>query len=365
MPASPEGPPADRSPAQAARAAAPPTPEEARRPPQWRHRAKRLVFVLVLAFVLQQVWTIAREGNWSEMRLRPLPIAGALCAYWLGWLPSVWVWRWLLRAMDRPVPWGSAIRAYYVGHLGKYVPGKAMVLVLRSQLLGGEGVPGLSAALTATYETLLMMGVGLWLGLVLVPASISADQWNSVVPVLRLSDGLLHVLPGLVTAAGLACLPVVSRLFQFVAWKVARRESGTKEIVPVYIPLRLVLAGAAALCLGWFCHGASLGLVLAGVGGPAFSVWDWPFWSGAVAFATSVGFLAVFAPGGLGVREGLLIALLLLHPEVQQAQAVAAAVLLRAVWLVAEVAAGGALYWGVRGSRASQAVEGEHSGSDT
>ncbi|RMG35669.1 MAG: UPF0104 family protein [Planctomycetota bacterium] len=316
---------------------------------QWRGWVKRLVFVLVLAFVIQQAWRIAAAGDWSAMQLHPVPIAGALVAYWLGWLPSVWLWRWLLLAMDRPVSWRSAIRAYYVGHLGKYVPGKAMVLVLRSQLLGRERVPPLTAALSATYETLLMMGVGLCLGLILIPLSVDASQWKSLVPLVPLSERALRIVPLLIAVTGCVSLPLASRLFQLVAWKVARHETAEQSPPAVHIPVQLVTCGAVGLCAGWFCHGASLALVVAGVGGPPFSPADWPFWTGAVALATSVGFLAVFAPGGLGVREGLLIGALLLHPQVTKPQAVAAAVLLRGLWLVAEAVAGAVLYWGAHG----------------
>ena len=39
----------------------------------------------------------------------------------------------------------SILRAYYVGHLGKYVPGKAWALFMRASLIHGAGVPpGLS-----------------------------------------------------------------------------------------------------------------------------------------------------------------------------------------------------------------------------
>jgi uncharacterized membrane protein YbhN (UPF0104 family) len=61
-----------------------------------------------------------------------------------------------------------------------------------------------------------------------------------------------------------------------------------------------------------------------------------------VALAYVAGFLAVFLPGGVGVREALLLALLrpeLAHQGVRGAEAVAAlaVVLLRLVWTVAEL----------------------------
>ncbi len=77
--------------------------------------------------------------------------------------------------------------------------------------------------------------------------------------------------------------------------------------------MRLILAVLLLLlAAGWSLHGLSLGLVLYAVGVP-FELVQWPFWTGAAALATAIGFLAVFAPGGLGVREGLLIEFLAAH----------------------------------------------------
>ena len=59
------------------------------------------------------------------------------------------------------------------------------------------------------------------------------------------------------------------------------------------------------------------------------------------------GFLAIFAPGGVGVREGALIAILQFQPGIDTRQAVAAAFLLRLVGLGAEVVVDGAQSMGV------------------
>jgi hypothetical protein len=60
-----------------------------------------------------------------------------------------------------------------------------------------------------------------------------------------------------------------------------------------------------------------------------------------------LGFVAVFAPAGLGVREGALMEIL--GPQIGPT-AVVAAVLLRIVCLVSEVLAALALYYGGCGS---------------
>ena len=52
------------------------------------------------------------------------------------------------------------MRAYLVSHLGKYVPGKAMVVVMRAGLSMPYGARGATAAIATFYETLVMMAAG-------------------------------------------------------------------------------------------------------------------------------------------------------------------------------------------------------------
>ena len=61
----------------------------------------------------------------------------------------------------------------------------------------------------------------------------------------------------------------------------------------------------------------------------------------AVALATVAGFVVAVLPGGLGVREGVLMSAL--APALGPDRAVVAALLLRLVWVVAELAAAAVL----------------------
>ena len=84
--------------------------------------------------------------------------------YLVGLLPEGLFWQRALRAMGQEAPLGRTLRAYYIGHLGKYVPGKAMVVVLRTGLICGPGVDAGIAAASVFLETLTMMAVGAFWG---------------------------------------------------------------------------------------------------------------------------------------------------------------------------------------------------------
>src|SRR5262249_17170481 len=66
----------------------------------------------------------------------------------------------ILRASATPVGTPAALRAYLISHLGKYVPGKAMVVVMRVGLSSQHGARPATAAIATFYETLVMMAAG-------------------------------------------------------------------------------------------------------------------------------------------------------------------------------------------------------------
>ena len=61
-----------------------------------------------------------------------------------------------------PIGFLPAWRAYIVSHLGKYVPGKAMVVVVRSGMVVPFGGRASTAAIATFYETLVMMAPAAW-----------------------------------------------------------------------------------------------------------------------------------------------------------------------------------------------------------
>src|SRR5262249_11422210 len=88
----------------------------------------------------------------------------------------------ILRASATPVRLVPALRAYLVSHLGKYVPGKAMVVVMRAGMVVPFGARASTAAIATFYETLVMMAAG---GLVAgagFPPAVGAPRVEPTVP---------------------------------------------------------------------------------------------------------------------------------------------------------------------------------------
>ena len=242
----------------------------------WR-LVKWSLCVVVVGFVAQRAYDLWNQNQGVQLEFHLHWLIAAGCVYLLGWLPSVWFWRKLMSAYGSDVALFDGSRAYYCGHLGKYVPGKAMVLVIRAGLLRDRGVPLRIAAFTAAVETLLFMGVGLAVGLALLPAT-GWPKW--------LHQSFPHpLLPLLVVLVGcLILLPLFAKILTLIAEKMVPADLKPAEGT-LRIPKRLLAAGLAALVVSWMLLGLSLGLTIHSVSEQSFAWWNWPVWTGAVAIA--------------------------------------------------------------------------------
>jgi uncharacterized membrane protein YbhN (UPF0104 family) len=101
---------------------------------------------------------------------------------------------------------------------------------------------------------------------------------------------------------------------------------------------RLLWAEGMTLSVaGWILLGLSQVAVIDGLMPERLGASYWPMVIGSVALATVAGFAVAVLPGGLGVREGVLMTTLV--PAIGQEVAVVAALVLRLVWVAGELLA--------------------------
>lgn len=313
---------------------------------KWSLTALVLSFVAVRA---QQLWEQGTAGD-VELRWGWLVLAGIL--YAVGWLPSAWYYKALLARMGDHIAWRPLLRAYYCGHLGKYVPGKALVPIIRGQMVATAGGRFRAGVLAVVYDSLVFMGVGAEVTVALLPFLIPKDLAKAPALLRYLAEQpwgrwlLDHpvVLPAVVLIVVLASLPLVARLFAFAATKLAPLENDQSLSRRIDTPL--IAQGFVVFVIAWVIHGISLWAVLRGVGADV-SLTALPTWTACIALPMTAGFIALFAPGGVGVREGILIEVLKGQVGIDPRQAVAAAFALRLVGLLTEVVLAVVLYYGL------------------
>ena len=237
--------------------------------------------------------------------------------------------------MGQNVTLPQALRAYYIGHLGKYVPGKAMVVVLRTGLVRGQGVDTSLAAASVFFETLTMMAVGAFLSAAIVAV------WFHQQTLLFWAALAMMIVAGLPTLP-----PVFRRLVRLVG--VGRTNPAIVEKLSD-LGYGTMLIGWLLTAISWVAVGLSFWAVLRSLGAAdANLIGQLHLYTAAVTLATVAGFVS-FVPGGAVVREAALAEMLvLMMPQMDKAVAVIGAILLRLVWLVAELVISGILYLGMQ-----------------
>jgi hypothetical protein len=311
----------------------------------WRI-GKFLLGLAIIGGVGWRFYTILRR---PELWEKPIParvewLEATAIFYVLGLLCPALFWNWLMASLGERPSLRATVRAYFIGQSGKYVPGKAWGLLLRTGMVAAAGVRPAVGALTTVFETLTTMSAGALLAAVLFLF-------------LALNETAAWWALGLLAIAGLPVLPVVfnpmMKVFGAMADKAARRV-GSVGVAPLpQVRLPTLLAGLGITACGWLVLGLSLWAMLQALL-PEPPGWYLDLWGRCTAFvalAWVAGFLAVPAPGGLGVRELFLERLLV--PEIRTAapgidaegMAVVVALVLRLLWTAAEVIMVGVVYW--------------------
>jgi len=268
--------------------------------------------------------------SWSDIDWKWSVVTGLF--YVAGLLPCWIFWHRTLRAMGQEPRWRESLRAFWIGHLGKYVPGKAMVVVLRAGIVYSDRVNRTVAATSVFVETLTMMAVGAFVA--------------SVVLLLISDKPRLTLLAfGLMVCSGSPTFPPVFR--HIVRTLQVKRANPEIETAIAGVDYRLMATGWISIAAGWTLLGLSLWATLWSLGarpGPS----EVPLLTATVGLAMVAGFLSLI-PGGLGVRDWILVELL--APGYGVAMAFASAILLRVIWLLAELLLSAILYVDVRRAR--------------
>lgn len=306
---------------------------------KWLLRAVKLAILAILIWAvhneLAKAWEQLKDYDWQVQW--PWILAAA-AIYLLGMLPAGLFWHMTLRAMGQDSHILPTLRAYCIGHLGKYVPGKAIVVVMRAGMICGERVSASVAAVSVFVETLTMMGAGSFLAAAILLI------W------FRDRDVPAYLLGGMIAMMTVSALPTMPPIFRAIiaALGIGRGDEQTRAKVRG-LGYGTILAGWLMMPWMWLFWGLSYWATLKALGVPMHDpLTDLPFITATVTLAVIAGFVVLIAPGGAGPRE--LVLLLLATPYLDglvsnaQLMATVSVVMLRVVWLLADLLISGILY---------------------
>ena len=265
------------------------------------------------------------KGRELELDLPLLFVGAVLYAAALACFASYW--RLVAMCMGgRPGRW-EAQRAYFVSQLGKYVPGKAWVILIRCALVDSQITKAPVVIASTFYETLVMMAAGSMMALVALLSAGSA----------RL--GVMTLSGGLVTGLSLAALPPVFR--RLTAWT-ARSFQKTDATPLTVVTYTTWLQGFQYSLLGWIAVGLSLFAISSSLSIPLAGMKGLLLACGGIALAIVSGFAVLIVPAGLGVREWVLLQTL--GTSIGPSNSVLLAVVARIAHVSVELFVAGILY---------------------
>jgi glycosyltransferase 2 family protein len=285
---------------------------------RWRTPLRLAVAALFLAVI-----AVVLAGQWRQAR----PLLGRLSvpvvlAAWAPVLAGIYAtfrsWRAALADLGGSLPHAGAMRVFYLGQLGKYLPGTIWPAVTQMRLGRDYRVPPRASGAAFAVFMLVLVGTGLLVGLPVVPLlgrhAVDEYRW------------LALVLP--LFALALAP-PVLNR-----AIALALRAVGRPPL-PAPLSLTGVLRVAGWALVSWLCYGAHVYLLATRLGAEGGALL-WLQCTGAFAAAFASGPLLVVVPAGAGVREAAL--LLLLGSTVPVPVAAVIAVVSRLLFIVGDLA---------------------------
>jgi uncharacterized membrane protein YbhN (UPF0104 family) len=281
----------------------------------------------------------------AETRFQQIPsltnlnwfgLLGAGFLYGVALLPPCWILNRTLRAMDLPCSLSRSVAAQLLGHTGKYIPGKAMVVVLRvGAILPNEESrrtkdPGetqtshriAKATTSVFFETLLMMGTGGLIAGVLL--------FNSPLPTwVRLMAILMSI--------GSA-IPVCPPVMRWMLSRLQKNKSPESKSSPQRssITWRLLAECSLASALSWLFIGGSFAMLITAI--PSFEpvptgLTLLPVSTASISLGMVLGFASLL-PGGAGVRE--YVTLLVLTPVIGPVHSLLAVIAARLMFILVE-----------------------------
>lgn len=256
----------------------------------------RGLFFVVISAVAWFTWKNVSEIGHHDFTVRLTYLIPALLAALAFYLFSFAVWRILARRFGVKARLVNEGKAFFISQLGKYVPGKVTLLLLRL-----EGYRGNSKRNVTVATGVEMIA--------------SLASWCLIVSVLLVflpSDA-----PNYIRYTGIGGVVVLISslnpifLKRFVNW--ALRLFGREGIdeIPSY---GVMLSFVAVYMVGGLLQGLVIYFVLNSFF--PVSLYYYPAVTAAYLIAVLIGIAAVFAPSGIGVREGILfLALPMVAPK--------------------------------------------------
>lgn len=294
---------------------------------KWLSLAARAALTIAVTwFILDRVGlTVAELRGWQDVLdpPRPVPLALATLLLVATFGLSSLIWGAVVAGLGGPrLPARDAVSIFMVSNLGRYLPGKVWSIAGMAALAKGKGIPvGVSTTSAVVVQGLGLLAAGA-IGLAtFARGSEALPRW-----------GLAGAGAALALLIVLLAVPSLFRRAVGLWFRVVRARP------PSNLTAARVLRWLLQVAVVWGAVGASFWLFAASLGAELSPVRA----GSAFAAAYVAGYLMLFAPAGVGVREGFLV--VFLAPALGSGPATVLAIAARLWMTAAEVVPAGVLW---------------------
>jgi glycosyltransferase 2 family protein len=238
--------------------------------------------------------------NWQGLRAQPIEwristgwIAASVLVVFTAYAVLIEAWRRVVLSMGESLPFFQAARIWFLASLGKYVPGKVWAVAGAAVLAQRAGVdPSVAVA-----GALVLQALALASGATAV-ALTAREAFQAVGP--GLAPVAIAVLAGAIVGMFvLGSQPLLDRLSRLLPASLPRLRATSPA---------MLAAAFGANFFAWVAYGVALLLLARGLLPEVHLSLAQAI--GVFTCSYLVGFIAVFAPGGLGPRESVFLLML-------------------------------------------------------
>ena len=234
-------------------------------------------------------------------------------------------WSLILRSMINQFSLLKIIQIWAKAQLGKYIPGLGIHFVARLELSASEGITRRTSFLSTVIElSLLLVTAGM--GALIALTNITGSKSVSIfIDNISANYGGLYI-AGISIGFLIAILLINPIPVRWLGEKIGGVDTAKFTYKWLILLIIFNIIRWAVMGVGFFMLAKSIYPI---------DYIEMPFLIGAFTLSWAVGLLVVFAPGGIGIREAMLV--LLMEQVMPTGAAVALAALSRVWWILGEL----------------------------
>lgn len=250
------------------------------------------IILTIFYFLGRSLYRNWRQVDFMHLHFNVPLLMASFFFLWTYSLLSVYGWRLILKRLNISLSFLKGLRIFFYSELGKYLPGKIWAWAGRLYFCEKIGIPNSKTFVSMVLELALTVISGIFIFLISLLFS---------------SRFRMDINPFLLIVVAILIITVIHPKILVRIINVFLRLL-KKQPIKIDLDFSQILIMTAYYCIIWFCFGIAFYFLINSV--TFITPSKIPIITGSFAISSTIGVMALFAPAGLGVREGILAVLL-------------------------------------------------------